>query len=138
MTIPPRFSWQEKSGLTIEIVATYTRVRWGLRRRNLPTVVASLRARPLDRCRPEVALDPGSAWAYANAVVKVLRLLPTDSRCLVRSLVLLALLAKRGIETDLVIGVLAEPQFAAHAWLEQGGVPLLKPGRASEGRLVEL
>jgi hypothetical protein len=131
--------WREKPGLALEILATYARVRWSLRRRGLPATVATLRARRMGRHRPlQPPLDPAGAWAYAHAVVRVLRLLPTDSRCLVRSLVLLSVLARRGVETDLIIGVLAEPEFAAHAWLEHRGVPLLRPGRAAAGRLAEL
>lgn len=129
--------WWQKPDLVAEILATYVRVRWSLRRHDLPSTVAALRARP-SRRRSRAELDPAGAWAYAHAVVRVLRLLPTDSRCLVRSLVLLSVLARRGAEAELVIGVLAGPEFAAHAWLEHRGVPLLKPGRAAAGRLVEL
>jgi hypothetical protein len=48
-----------------------------------------------------------------------------DSRCLVRALVLTRMLARRGIESSFVLGVAAQPAFAAHAWLERAGVPLL-------------
>ncbi len=65
------------------------------------------------------------------------RLLPTDSRCLVRSLVLTRLLGRRGVPSSLVIGVMSEPQFAAHAWVEHGGAPLLSPGTGFQ-RLVEV
>lgn len=125
----------ERPRLAAEILATYARVRWHLRRRSLPATVALLRGRPR---RPVAALEPGAARRYAHAVVRVLEPLPADSRCLVRSLVLLAVLARRGAETELVIGVVPEPDFAAHAWLEHRGTPLLKPGAAGGGRLVEL
>ena len=48
------------------------------------------------------------------------------------------MLARRGGAASLVIGVVPEPRFAAHAWVEFAGEPLLKPGNAREGRLVEL
>jgi hypothetical protein len=72
------------------------------------------------------------------AVVRTLRLLPTDSRCLMRSLVLTRLLARRGIAGTLVIGVRTGERFEAHAWVEHSGTPLLDPGDATFRRLVEL
>lgn len=79
---------------------------------------------------------PGSRLAYI--VSSVLRLLPTDSRCLMRSLVLTRLLARRGLPSALVIGVTASPEFGAHAWVEQDGRPLLPAHDAIFARLVEL
>jgi hypothetical protein len=43
----------------------------------------------------------------------------------VTALVLTRMLARRGIATTFVLGVRAQPQFAAHAWIELGGVALL-------------
>lgn len=71
-------------------------------------------------------------------MVRTLTVLPADSRCLMRSLVLTGLLARRGISSSLIIGVRLEPEFAAHAWVEYGGEPLLPPGDPSLGRLTEL
>jgi hypothetical protein len=42
-----------------------------------------------------------------------------------QSLVLTRLLARRGIETRLVIAVRPGERFAAHAWIEHDEVPLL-------------
>ncbi len=64
--------------------------------------------------------------------------MPGDTRCLVRSLVLTRLLARRGIPAKLVIGARAAPDFLAHAWVEYDGDPVLSPGDGSFGRLVEL
>jgi hypothetical protein len=55
-----------------------------------------------------------------------------------RSLVLVRVLARRGIESRLIIGVRTQPQFGAHAWVEQAGHALLDPGDTAAGRLVEL
>jgi hypothetical protein len=63
---------------------------------------------------------------------------PGDTRCLVRSLVLTRLLARRGIQAKLVIGASAGGEFLAHAWVEHDGYPVLNPGDGSFGRLVEL
>ena len=54
------------------------------------------------------------------------------------SLVLGALLARRGIPATLVIGAHAAPSFRAHAWVEHAGQPVLSPGDGTFGRLVEL
>ena len=71
-------------------------------------------------------------------VSKALAPLPFDSRCLVRSLVLTAMLARRGIDGRLVIGVDAGTEFAAHAWVEAGGLALLPVESERYGRLTEL
>lgn len=44
--------------------------------------------------------------------------------CLTRSLTLLWLLRRHGIEADLRIGVKSEAEFEAHAWVELDGRPL--------------
>ena len=134
------FTWLDKARLALEILVTYARVRWLLLTHRLPRTTELLRERRIDAPWNfgEGELDAGGGWRYALAVIKVLRLVPLDSRCLVRSLVLLSVLARRGAETTLVIGVLAEPEFAAHAWIEHRGVPLLKAGPTASGRLLEL
>ena len=121
-----------KLRLSGEVLAAYLRVRLRLRRDGLPRTVDSLRA-----AGPRRVGEVGADRA-ARAVTSVLRLLPTDSRCLVTSLTLIAVLARRGASASLVIGVVPEPRFAAHAWVELDDFPLLKPGNAREGRLVEL
>jgi hypothetical protein len=78
------------------------------------------------------------ARRLGRAVARMLSYLPGDTRCLVRSLVLTRLLARRGMQATLVIGVRAEPEFAAHAWVEHDSQPVLDPGEESYGRLVEL
>jgi len=134
------FSIPDKVRLFVEILFAYARVRRILYCYELPRAVELLRSA---RCEPnrrfgEEELVAGGGWRYALAVVKVLRLLPADSRCLVRSLVLMHVLARRGAETTFVLGVIPEPEFTAHAWIEHRGVPLLKPGRTGDGRLLEL
>jgi hypothetical protein len=64
--------------------------------------------------------------------------LPTDTRCLTRSLVLSRLLARRAIPSTLVIGVRSEPSFLAHAWVEHGGSAVLPTNRDVYQRLAEL
>jgi Transglutaminase-like superfamily len=126
-----------KAALAVEIVVTYVRARQLLARRGLPGAVARLRQGP-SASQPDG--DPGT---YRNglrlgaAVGKVLSPLPADSRCLTRSLVLTALLARRGIPSRLVIGVRGAPEFGGHAWVEYGGMPLLRDEESIFTRLVE-
>jgi Transglutaminase-like superfamily len=116
-------SWPAKLRLAGEILGAYARVRWGMRRQRLPELVDRLRSGGAS-----VKAPPGGPRQLAGAVMGLLAILPTDSRCLVRSLVYLSLLCRRGVAGSLVIGVRTEPGFAAHAWVEVGGEPLLPSG----------
>jgi hypothetical protein len=132
-------SRRAKSVLAAEIVLTYVTARWSLRRDPLPSVVARLRqVEPRGIKRP---LEAGQGARLGRAVVRTLSALPVDSRCLLRSLVLLRMLARRGESADLVIA--ARPGgnvegFGAHAWIEVEGRPLLPPAGTPYGRLVTL
>jgi hypothetical protein len=122
-------------GLVAEILTDYVRVRLRLLRHDLPATLEALRG------RESATSGTGSAYTAARlgrAVARTLALLPTDSRCLTQSLVLTSLLARRGIESALVLGVRTEPGFEAHAWLECGGRPVLPSGGSRFSRLVEL
>jgi Transglutaminase-like superfamily len=117
-----------KLRLAGEILATYVRVRWLLHRRELPQVVHELRE-SARRAAPEgIEMPDWNRFRLADAVVRLLRVLPTDSRCLMRSLVLLAMLERRRVCPTLVIGVRTEPEFAAHAWVERDGKQVLADG----------
>jgi hypothetical protein len=83
------------------------------------------------------------ASSMAAAVTRVLAALPGDDRCLVRSLVLVELLARRGIDSTLVVGTGKPPRFTAHVWVElEGcpsvGCPSVAAGEHATGRLAEL
>jgi transglutaminase superfamily protein len=125
-----------KVALATEILAAYARTRLWLVRGDFRHAVGGLRAAPANR---PVSGDPVIAGRrLGSAVVRTLRLLPTDSRCLMRSLVLTRLLARRGIASTLVIGVRSGESFEAHAWVEHAGAPLLHPGDPGFRRLAEL
>ena len=121
--------------LACEILASYARVRWTLRRRGLRDALVVLRASPV-RAEPGEPVVTGRRMG--RAVARTLALLPTDSRCLMQSLVLTRLLARRGIETRLVIAVRAGERFAAHAWIEHGDEALLPAGAPAFEQLVTL
>jgi hypothetical protein len=130
-----------KPVLIAEILSTYVVTRWRMPRGEIRQVVRATRGGPV---REPCASEPISreTWAVAarlaRAVTKTLRVLPTDSRCLVQSLVLSRLLATRGIASTLVIGARSDDTFMAHAWVEHGGYPLLSREGFDEYRLLEL
>ncbi len=131
-----RRSTREKAALLAEITSTYVRVRWLLARMGLRQTVARLRPGTPAQREPVRREQQIVAVRLGFVVAKVLDPLPFDSRCLMRSLVLTAMLARRGIPSSLVIGVRPEPEFAAHAWVEADGAAVLPPGRY--GRVVEV
>jgi transglutaminase superfamily protein len=116
-----RLTW--KALVTVEILAIYLRVLLELRTKDIRVVAASLRAGR--SVRP--SHDTPRAQSLGRAVARVLAYAPRRSRCLVQSLVLTRMLARRGIESSLVIGVAPGDEFAAHAWVETAGIPLLPP-----------
>jgi len=124
-----------------EIVLAYlaTRIRMG--HEDLPELVSISRS---TAGAPQARLQPGSPEAcmvaarLANAVNRTLEFLPTDARCLAQALVLSRLLSARGISSKLVIGAHSKPLFAAHAWIEHEGQPILPQHEFRESRLVEL
>jgi hypothetical protein len=108
-----------------------------MRTRDIRHALAVLRA---GASEPE-RLDPSTsvqAHRLGRAVRRTLRLVPLDSRCLVQSLTLTALLAKRGIGSTLVIGVRPGEKFGAHSWVELHGRALLPTGGEEFERLVDL
>jgi hypothetical protein len=133
-----RLGLVDRSRLGAEILAAYARVRWLLHRQNPAEAVDSLRRHAR---RHELSSDAGTdlvvGWRIAHAVNVTLRPLPTDVRCLFRSLTLLTLMERRDIHPKLIIGVRPEP-FAAHAWIELHGQPLLAAADPDHERLAEL
>jgi hypothetical protein len=122
-----------RAALVAEVLVTYALVRWHVRRQDLPTAVAALRARP----RRRVLVDRDERRLAAGAE-RVVAKLPGDSRCLMRSLVVLTMLARRGIDSRLVLAARPEPTFGAHAWIERGGEPLLPTRGFADARLTDL
>ena len=128
----------EKLGIAFEILTGYVRVRWLLWRHDLPTVARTLRGPP-SRMRPGGDLRRQAMGVrLGKAVERTLHFVPFDSRCLVRSLVLTSMLARRGIDSVVVIGVGLEPNFSAHAWVESEGIKLLPALEEQHSRLTEV
>jgi hypothetical protein len=131
-------SGRAQARLVAEILFAYLGTRWQLRRRPLPEVVARLR---IMEVRAPTPLAAYQGARLGRAVGRTLELLPSDSRCLVRSLVLMRLLARRGVNAALVIA--ARPgsrgdDLDAHAWVEVAGQAVLPPAGSDYGRLVLL
>lgn len=125
-----------KIALAAEILREYPPSWRALGRASVIDMVRS--ARDVRRTTPPMPPDVEHAVArrLGRAVTRTLRLLPTDSRCLIRSLVLTRMLTRRSIPHTLVIGVRNEAGFEAHAWVEHGGMPILPAGAYT--RLTEL
>lgn len=133
-----RHSLLSRLRLAGEILVAYARVRHTMRGNEPADAVAKLRAYAR---RHPLAGDQDTeimaGWRLGQAVMKTLRPLPTDSRCLMRSLTLLTIMERRTLSPTLVIAVKAHP-FQAHAWIELHGQALLPAGEPDYERLTEL
>jgi hypothetical protein len=78
-----------------------------------------------DRPAPPDGRADELARAATRAVALLVRRRPMRATCLPRSVALWSLLRRRGVDTEVVIGVRpgGEP-LDAHAWVERHGVPL--------------
>ena len=104
-------------GVLCEGTATVAVVQVMLHAVEFPRVVAWV-----ERVRP--VPDPRWSRARVDRVAYLVNLAgrATMSRCLVRSLALSRVLKRRGVATDLRIGVQSTPgTFKAHAWVEWMG-----------------
>jgi len=124
--------------LAVEIVIAYARVRSTMRTSEPAEAVTKLRAyarrHPIEGDQDRELL---AGWRLGRAVTRTLRLLPTDSRCLMQSLTLLTMMERRSLSPSLVIAVKQQP-FAAHAWIELHGQALLPDGGPEYERITEL
>lgn len=128
----------DRAKLAGEVLLSYVRVRWTMRSSEPAEAVTRLRS--YARRHPVETDQDGevmAGWRLARAVMKTLEPLPTDSRCLMRSLTLLTIMERRGLSPTLVIAVVPEP-FAAHAWIELHGHALLPAADPGSERIAEL
>ena len=136
-TSPPSLGPGQRLALAAEIIRTYLAVRRLSARRKLPAVVVALRDAAVvpGLVLPDPRLD---GVRLGRAVMRTLVFTPGGTRCLMRSLVLLGLLARRGAaDVELIIAVQPGPSVLdAHAWIEFDGRALLPPGDGHERLLV--
>ena len=102
--------------------------------RDIRTIVAHVRVDDGGERHSDYPL----ALRLGRAVTRTLNFLPTDNRCLARSLVLDRLLSRRALRSVVVVAARSDPVFAAHAWVEHNGVAVLPPGAPGYQRLIEL
>jgi hypothetical protein len=128
-----------KVQLAVEILGVYVRIRRLIKHSELPRILELVRVAPTVRRRLPLS-EPDDSARLGRVVGRTLRRLPADTRCLTRSLVLVALLARRGIAASLVIAVRPDNDLSlvAHAWVEMDGRPVLAPAGPDHGRLVTL
>ena len=137
MNRAPRRTLPEKLRLGQEIVRGYVRARRALRGGDVRGALTVLRDRRLPRDEVE-PIPVDAAIRLGRAVSRAFVVLPPGSRCLMQSLVLVSMMARRGTSGTLIIGVRPGERFGAHAWVELDGRPLLAPGGTQFARLVEL
>jgi hypothetical protein len=125
-----------RARLAVEVVGIYARARWWMHTRGAAPAVNALRLGLREHTAPEA--ERLASLRLGRAVVRVLEVLPADSRCLMRSLVLTGLLARRGVYATVVIGVRPSPRFAAHAWVEVDAIALLPSYEPEYERLTEI
>ena len=129
-------SLRQKLAFVAEAMASYVPARRILRHRDVAEMVRMARDVRQSIPRPAGPEEHLVALRLGRVVGRTLRLLPTDSRCLIQCLVLSRMLARRGIPGTLVVGVRSTPSFGAHAWVEHEGRPVLPAGEYT--RLIEL
>jgi hypothetical protein len=120
-----------KTTLALKTWRSLFRVKAGLARRPLPTLVSELGRGPT----PPTGLPPARLGV---AVQKALTLGPHEPRCLTSALVLYDLLRREGHKPSLVIGLPGSPSTKdAHAWVEIDGVDVgPPPGRGAHQELA--
>jgi hypothetical protein len=127
---------RHKLALAAEVMTAYVPLLGELRSNDLRRMVAVARTPVHPPAQVPYQEHLMTARRLGTIVHRLLRLLPSDQRCLIRSLVMLRLLEQRSIPATLVIGVANQDGFQAHAWVEFQGVPVLPPGTYE--RLMEL
>jgi hypothetical protein len=136
-SLPPagQLGLRDRLRLSAEILQAYVPLARTVRANDIHAMVRE--ARRFER--PPVTSEPdphATAVRLGLMVERLLTVLPTDDRCLIRSLVVVRLLEQRGIPSRLVVGVRTDPGFGAHAWVEHEGRPVLPT--AGFRRLLEL
>jgi hypothetical protein len=116
--------------LVIQAVGWFAVVEFGLRVLKLKTLLALLQNdRQADR--EGCARAPTNPERVGYCVELASRLHPLRPTCLKKALVLLALLARRGVKARVIIGAAkSDGKLDAHAWIEhQGRVIMGGPAR---------
>jgi hypothetical protein len=109
-------AWGGKVRLALSVWYWYLRIRYRLRRADLPAIVQWLATPPP---APTAPVDPRR---LGRIVARCLPYRLLRGTCLPQSLTLFRLLHLQGLGPELVIGLPAQPKSPeAHAWIELGG-----------------
>lgn len=129
---PTRSATEEDSGIRrssfiamLDTLAIVCSTQLQLKVRGLKNVLVGLEplrsaraSRSSTSCNSEArVLNLAAAFRHARMYV------PVDTCCLLDSIAMARFLAKRGVRTDLVFGVTADP-FSAHCWVQYGTIVL--------------
>lgn len=123
-TLLARFAGLSSEERRLVVAATATQVALGVGLRLLPFGVVR---RLVRRFAAEQAQSGGSVRRVAWAIKATNRRLPGIT-CLPQALAAQLLLARRGHETALRIGVRKDADFEAHSWVEYEGTPIVGDG----------
>jgi hypothetical protein len=137
--IPPsrRLTRRQRLALIVEILVSYVQLLRLLRRKDLPTMVGQARQARTELPAPLDDVTLAAAVSrLGRAADRVIGVLPKDGRCLITSLVVVRVLARRSVDATVVIGVRNTDGFEAHAWVEFEGRAVLPSG--DYHRLVEV
>lgn len=115
----------ERAAMAGEIVHAYLGCRFELRRAGVAGALRWARrpvaaSDPTDRVMQGRSVDIAAGIRLASITARALQRVPTDTRCLNQSLVLVRLLANRGVHAQLALAV-RRHEVAAHAWVEVAG-----------------
>jgi hypothetical protein len=107
----------------VRTISSELRIAWLLRRRPLHEVVERVRrSKPASGSTPRD--EDRSIRALVSAAAVTAFLLRSHNRCLVRGLAFHSSCRKKGLDTKLVLGVIAHP-FTAHCWVQLGTAVLV-------------
>lgn len=130
-----RREWLDLGRAHVALLGAWRDVR--LRRRGLSRLPLGRKAAPGRRestCSPLDYLQRDRARQVARAVRRAVDHGPFRFSCLVAALALRRFLEREGLEGAVVrVGVRSDGRgFAAHAWVEFQGIPLLQPRHAPD------
>jgi hypothetical protein len=111
----------------LEVITNYPAMWRAVRTNDLAHMVATARTTSHRVVTPPEQ-HAEMAERVGGIVQSAMKVLPTDKRCLVTSLLTLRVLANRSIPGRLVIGVHGGEEFKAHAWVEHESRAVLPRG----------
>jgi hypothetical protein len=114
------------TGIIRDVFVIVAKTRRQLKKQRLKSILQALSEYRRTRTSPAAigaAEIQRSVAEAANAFNRVRPYVPIETRCLIDSLSMVRFLAKRGLHSNLVMGVACDP-FSAHAWAQHGSLVL--------------